>query len=42
MIEELSMIYDDFKDANQKSLSHLENELIKIRAGKPALLCSIA
>ena len=43
MIEELSMIYDDFKDANQKSLSHLENELIKIRAGKasPAMLNSV-
>jgi ribosome recycling factor len=43
MIEELSMIYDDFKDANQKSLNHLENELIKIRAGKasPAMLNSV-
>jgi ribosome recycling factor len=43
MIEELSMIYDDLKDANQKSLSHLENELIKIRAGKasPAMLNSV-
>ena len=34
MIEELSMIYDEFKEANQKSLNHLENELLKIRAGK--------
>ena len=43
MIEELSMIYYDFKDANQKSLSHLENELIKILAGKasPAMLNSV-
>jgi ribosome recycling factor len=40
MTEELTMIYDEFKEANQKSLVHLENELIKIRAGKasPAML----
>ena len=43
MIEELSMIYDEFKEANQKSLIHLDNELIKIRAGKasPAMLNSV-
>jgi ribosome recycling factor len=43
MTEELSMIYDEFKEANQKSLNHLENELIKIRAGKatPAMLNSV-
>ena len=43
MIEELSMIYDEFKEANQKSLNHLENELLKIRAGKasPAMLNSV-
>lgn len=34
------MIYDEFKESNQKTLNHLENELIKIRAGKasPAML----
>jgi ribosome recycling factor len=43
MTEELSMIYDEFKESNQKSLNHLENELIKIRAGKasPAMLNSV-
>ena len=40
MKEELSMIYDEFKESNQKTLNHLENELTKIRAGKasPAML----
>ena len=40
MIEELDMIYDEFKSSNNKSLNHLESELIKIRAGKasPAML----
>jgi ribosome recycling factor len=34
------MIYDEFKESNQKTLNHLENELTKIRAGKasPAML----
>ena len=43
MTEELTMIYDEFKEANQKSLNHLENELLKIRAGKasPAMLNSV-
>jgi ribosome recycling factor len=43
MTEELSMIYDEFKEANHKSLNHLENELLKIRAGKasPAMLNSV-
>lgn len=43
MTEELTMIYDEFKEANQKSLNHLENELVKIRAGKasPAMLNSV-
>ncbi|MEY4286571.1 MAG: hypothetical protein RL511_649 [Bacteroidota bacterium] len=43
MTEELSMIYDEFKESNQKSLIHLENELVKIRAGKasPAMLNSV-
>lgn len=34
MTEELNMVYDEFKSANQKSINHLENELVKIRAGK--------
>lgn len=40
MTEELNMIYDDFKVSNAKTLSHLESELTKIRAGKasPAML----
>ena len=40
MIEEIQLIYDEFKTANGKSKSHLENELVKIRAGKanPAML----
>jgi ribosome recycling factor len=40
MTEELQMIYDEFKSANAKSLTHLENELLKIRAGKatPSML----
>ena len=40
MTEELTMIYDDFKMSNNKTISHLESELTKIRAGKasPAML----
>jgi ribosome recycling factor len=40
MIEDLQLVYDEFKDANTKSLTHLESELTKIRAGKatPAML----
>jgi ribosome recycling factor len=34
MTEEFNLIYDEFKAANSKSISHLENELVKIRAGK--------
>ena len=43
MTEELNMIYDDFRAANQKSLEHLESELVKIRAGKatPNMLNSV-
>ena len=43
MTEELDMIYDEFRSANQKSLNHLENELVKIRAGKasPSMLYSV-
>ncbi len=40
MTEELQMIYDEFRSANQKSIGHLENEMVKIRAGKanPSML----
>jgi len=40
MIEDVQLIYDEFKASNQKSMSHLENELTKIRAGKatPSML----
>jgi ribosome recycling factor len=34
MTEDLQMIYDELKAANQKSLEHLESELQKVRAGK--------
>lgn len=40
MTEELNMIYDEFRSSNDKSLSRLENELTKVRAGKasPSML----
>ena len=43
MIEELNMIYDEFKAANSGTISHFEVELTKIRAGKatPAMLQSV-
>lgn len=43
MTEELNMIYDELKSSNNKSLAHLENELVKIRAGKatPSMLNSV-
>ncbi len=43
MTEELNMIYDDLKSANDKTVHHYENELMKIRAGKasPAMLQSV-
>ncbi len=43
MIEELQMIYDEFKDANNKSLERLEVELSRIRAGKatPSMLSGV-
>ena len=42
-MEDLELIYDEFKSANQKSLEHLEHEMQKIRAGKatPSLLQSV-
>lgn len=43
MTEEVQMILDEFKSANEKSLSHLNSELEKIRAGKatPSMLDSV-
>jgi ribosome recycling factor len=43
MTEELNMIYDEFKGANSKTISHFEVELSKIRAGKasPAMLQTV-
>lgn len=43
MVEELNMIYDEFKSANSGTISHFEAELSKIRAGKasPAMLHSV-
>lgn len=37
------MIYDELKQSNGKSIVHLENELLKIRAGKatPSMLSSV-
>jgi len=43
MTEELNMIYDELRSSNQKSIEHLENELMKVRAGKatPSMLTSV-
>lgn len=43
MTEELTMIYDELKSSNEKSLAHLDSELSKIRAGKatPSMLHSV-
>ncbi len=40
MTEEVQLIFDEFKSQNNKSIVHLENEFLKIRAGKatPAML----
>jgi ribosome recycling factor len=40
MMEDLQMIYDEFKESNNKSIERLETELLRIRAGKasPAML----
>lgn len=34
MTEEVEMVKGEFKDANNKSIAHLDNELIKLRVGK--------
>lgn len=43
MTEELTMIYDELATSNEKSVSHLESELIKVRAGRatPSMLHSV-
>lgn len=43
MTEEVQMAYDELKDANNKSVDHLDSELLKIRAGKatPSMLQSV-
>jgi ribosome recycling factor len=43
MSEEVQLYIDDAKEKMQKAVSHLENELIKVRAGKasPAMLQGI-
>jgi ribosome recycling factor len=43
MTEDLQLIYDELKQSNNKSLVHLENELLKVRAGKatPSMLSSV-
>mgnify|MGYP000107573013 CR=1 FL=1 len=43
MIEDLNMIYDEFRSANKKAIEHYEVQLSKIRAGKasPAMLQSV-
>lgn len=43
MTEELNMIYDELKSSNSGTISHFEQELTKIRAGKasPAMLQSV-
>ena len=43
MTEDLQLIYDELKSSNAKSIVHLKNELLKIRAGKatPSMLQSV-
>ena len=43
MTEELNMVYDELKDANDKTVGHYETALMKIRAGKatPSMLQSV-
>lgn len=43
MIEDLNMIYDEFQASNKKALAHLDDELVKIRAGKatPSMLSGV-
>ncbi len=43
MSEEIQMVMDEFRQANEKSVNHLKSELEKIRAGKatPSMLDSV-
>lgn len=43
MTEDIELICDEFKTSNQKSLNHLDQELIKVRAGKasPSMLSGV-
>ncbi|MCH1478700.1 MAG: ribosome recycling factor, partial [Crocinitomicaceae bacterium] len=43
MIEELTMIYEELKASNKKSIEHFDSELSKIRAGKasPSMLSGV-
>ena len=43
MTEELTMIYDELKSSNIKSIEHFDSELAKIRAGKasPSMLSGV-
>ena len=43
MTEDLKMVYDECKSSNDKTITHYETELIKIRAGRatPAMLQSV-
>ncbi len=43
MTEELEMAYDELESSNSKTMTHFENELLKVRAGKatPAMLVGV-
>lgn len=43
MTEEVQMAFDEFKEANEKTIEHLDNVLLKIRAGKanPSMLQAV-
>lgn len=43
MTEELEMVYDELRVSNTKTMTHFENELLKVRAGKatPAMLVGV-
>ena len=43
MTEELTMIYDELAISNDKSITHFESELVKVRAGRatPSMLHSV-
>lgn len=43
MTEEVNMAHDEFKSANEKTIEHLNNQLLRVRAGKatPSMLSSV-